>query len=128
MGQDGRETGTPCQLASRVPLLAPANDLWHAQQVKGPQDVAAQLQRSLDAVDGLPEGDIESIAVLIRAGEWQVALETLCTQVFEYDLTLPADLRAELTRLGEELDVPAAYLLGDPWAPPPGSVGESGPT
>lgn len=80
------------------------------------EHVSSRLRRVLVQITGLPEGDVESIGVLIDAGEWEVALETLCTQVHEYDLDPAEPIRAELHRLGEHLDVRTAYLLGDPWA------------
>ena len=76
--------------------------------------------RSAHASD-LPSMDRESIEVLIAAGEWAVALETLCTQLYEYDLEPSAEERAQLEALGRELDVPVRYLLGDPWAGPEAS-------
>lgn len=79
------------------------------------QDPAAALLAVLHEVEGLPAHDIESISVLVRAGEWAVALETLCTQVYEYDCELGVDVREELLRLGVQLEVSAGYLLGDPW-------------
>lgn len=79
------------------------------------QDPAAALLTVLHEVEGLPAHDIESISVLIRAGEWAVALEALCTQIYEYDCELGVDVREELIRLGAQLKVSAGYLLGDPW-------------
>jgi hypothetical protein len=82
-------------------------------------ELAAELRRALARADALPAGDVESISVLIMAGEWRVALEALCTQIFEYDVEIDDELRADLVRLGMELDVAVAHLLGDPWAQPP---------
>lgn len=78
------------------------------------QSMGERLRHAID----LPTMDRESIAVLIAAGEWGVALETLCTQLYEYDLEPNAEERAQLEALGRELDVPVRYLLGDPWAGP----------
>ncbi|HSP03718.1 MAG TPA: MafI family immunity protein [Acidimicrobiales bacterium] len=80
------------------------------------QDVASRLRRLLAQLEGLPEGDVESIGVLIDAGEWTVALENLCTQAYEYDVEPAEPIRREIHELGERLDVHTAYLLGDPWA------------
>ena len=80
--------------------------------------VAEELRAVLRNVDGLPESDVESISVLIDAGEWKIALETLCTQIYEYDCDLRSGVRDELLRLGRQLEVAAGYLLGDPWEEP----------
>lgn len=81
-------------------------------------NVATDLRAALKAVEGLPVPDVERISVLIDAGEWAIALETLCTQVYEYDCELTSALRDEMLRLGCELGVAAGYLLGDPWEGP----------
>jgi hypothetical protein len=68
---------------------------------------------------GLPRREADSIAIDFAAGECALALDTLCTQIVEYDLEVsPAD-RAHLRHLGAELGVPADYLLGDPSARKP---------
>ena len=78
--------------------------------------VADNLRERVRRAIGLPEQDVESISVLIDAGEWQVALEVLCTQMYEYDIEPDADERARLQALGDQLNVPVRYLMGDPWA------------
>lgn len=65
---------------------------------------------------GLPAQDVDNVTLLIDAGEYVVALETLATQIFELDVALPKDERLELEELGRRLAVPVPYLLGDPWA------------
>lgn len=86
--------------------------------------IVDQLRAELAAVDrDLPPGDIESISVLIVAGEWAVALETLCTQIHEYDVLLRDAQRSSLVELGGVLGVPVAYLLGDPHASRDGTGG-----
>lgn len=79
---------------------------------------ARELRAVLQEVDCLPEQDVESISVLIEAGEWEVALETLCTQIHEYDCDPPRAVHDELRRLGRQLGVAAGFLLGDPWEEP----------
>lgn len=80
---------------------------------------AELLRQAVDAAAGLPPPDIEQIRVLVDAGELQVALETLCTQAYEYDLELSLVQREALQALGDALGVSVRYLLGDPWADPP---------
>lgn len=81
-------------------------------------DFREEIRTVLQAVEGLPEHDVENISVLINAGECKVALETLCTQIYEYDCELNREVREELLRLGRHLGVAAGYLLGDPWEEP----------
>jgi hypothetical protein len=80
--------------------------------------IAADLRHVLEQVDGMPANDVENITVLISVGEWKIALETICTQIYECDLEIRVSVREELIRLGRALQTPAAYLLGDPWADP----------
>ena len=83
------------------------------------QVLADQLRAALAGANGLPTADVDSIGVLIEAGELSLALETLCTQIYEYDIEVDASQRSRLEELGSALDVAAAYLLGDPWAAAP---------
>jgi len=80
---------------------------------------AGQLRHALDAALGLPPADVDQIRVLIDAGELRVALETLCTQAYEYDIELSPAQREALQALGDTLGVSVRYLLGDPWADTP---------
>lgn len=43
----------------------------------------------IDAVTGVPENDMENVADLVEVGEWEVALENLCTQLYEYGAIVP---------------------------------------
>jgi len=54
----------------------------------------------MDAAIGLPEDDIDNVEGLIQVGEWLVAFETLCTQIYEWDISLPADVIGDLEDLG----------------------------
>lgn len=42
----------------------------------------------LEHVEGLPPHDVGSISAPVDAGEWEVALEVLCTQIYENDCDL----------------------------------------
>lgn len=84
--------------------------------------LAENLRARLNNADGLPDPDIESVRVLINAGEWAIALETLCAQIYEYDLEPSAYEREWLRALGEELGVAVFHLLGDPWSDAPGDA------
>ncbi|MGH9169526.1 MAG: MafI family immunity protein [Acidimicrobiales bacterium] len=86
--------------------------------------LAEQLRTALADTGGLPARDIDSIKVLIEAGELGIALETLCTQLYEYDIEVTGEQRVRLEELGQKLGVSAAYLLGDPWADAPDPDGD----
>jgi hypothetical protein len=82
-----------------------------------PGETAAAVMRLRETVEhavGLPKSDVESITVLIDAGEWRVALEALCTQIYEYDLEVNDAQRSVLNALGKFFAVPVGHLLGDP--------------
>ena len=85
--------------------------------------VADQLRSALEAAADLPDADLDSIRELIDAGELGIALEVLCTQIYEYDVEVNGPQRSRLEALGEALSVPVAYLLGDPWAASPDQKG-----
>jgi hypothetical protein len=81
-----------------------------------PDEMKRRLRNVLSRISGIPDPERDAISVLIMAGEWEVALETLCTQIFEYDIDIDSVVRQELVDLGERTHVAVAYLLGDPWA------------
>jgi hypothetical protein len=88
-------------------------------QSVGPALAANLLRQAVEAAAGLPPAEVEQVKVLIDAGELKIALETLCTRAYEYDVELSPTKRQELQGLGELLDVSVGYLLGDPWADSP---------
>lgn len=71
-------------------------------------DLRAMLR---DAAE-LPCRDVESVESLVSAGEWELALDTLCTQMDTYGI-VPSEAGLEkLLSLGEELGVDVRGLLG----------------
>ncbi len=78
-----------------------------------PSMPAARLRAALDAASGLPPEDVQNVDVLVRAGEWAVALETLCTQIHEYDVPVDTAQRALLETLGGDYGVQVGRLLGE---------------
>jgi hypothetical protein len=59
---------------------------------------------------GLSASDIEYVWSLLDAGEPGVALEHLCDQLFEYDVTVPARVLEQISAAGE-----AMGLASDRW-------------
>lgn len=70
-----------------------------------------ELKRALEGAHGLPGRDVSSIDELIRAGEWEVALEALCTQISEHELHVSHEQQLRLRHLGQFLTVQVDDLL-----------------
>ena len=68
--------------------------------------IRSELEVVLANVAGdLPAQHQENVASLIDAGEFGVAFEILCTQLFEYDVTPQPDDRARLAAVGRRLEL-----------------------
>lgn len=65
------------------------------------EDLLASVARDLTSI--LPSAVISDVTELSDAREWGVAVETLCTQLVEYDLVAPAAVRARLKQLVETM-------------------------
>lgn len=102
-------TGSLRNLTPRLSIVA---------KESSPHPSAGTLKQALDDLlakaVGLPEGDVSSIGVLIDAGEWQLALEILCTQMFEYGVVPQGDSLRSLLGLGDEIGVNVARLFESP--------------
>jgi len=57
----------------------------------------------------VPERDLRSVDELVQVGEWKIALENLCTQAHEYDVTVDGYLLEAIRQLASELGVPDRY-------------------
>lgn len=68
------------------------------------EEVIHVLRAIVVALEGrLPAADVENAWGLIDAGEPGVALENLCTQLYEYDVTVPRPVLAQITAAGEAM-------------------------
>lgn len=81
-------------------------------------DVVHMLRGIVIEVEGLlPASDTQSAWELLDAGEPGVALENLCTQLYEYDVALPQALVGRIavagTAMGLEADVWTVLRLAD---------------
>jgi hypothetical protein len=63
----------------------------------------------MDGVAGLPSEDIANVESLIQVGELAVAFETLCTQLYEWEVSLATHQVEELAHLGQELEASPSY-------------------
>ncbi len=58
---------------------------------------------------GVPARELDDMSALAKAGEPGVALENLCTQLFEYDVMVPQSVTASLRTLGQAMGVDDKY-------------------
>jgi hypothetical protein len=56
-----------------------------------------------NATTWLPEPELEDMVSLVKAGEPGVALENFCTQLEEYNITVPRDVAVELRNLASAM-------------------------
>ena len=60
----------------------------------------------------VPAGVIDEVNELVGRGEFGVALELLCDELFEFDADVPAPLYAALERAGSSVDLdPLRWVL-----------------
>lgn len=65
-----------------------------------------RLSRALARATGLlPDEQLGDMRSLVQAGEPGIALENFCTQLHEYDLSVPAELAAELEALAAAMSL-----------------------
>lgn len=60
------------------------------------EEMTVRLHKAMDAAVGLTPDDISNVQSLIEVGEWLVAFETLCTQIYEWDIGLEAEVVRDL--------------------------------
>lgn len=65
-----------------------------------PNEIIVRLHRAMDAATGLPDDDVENVQLLIEVGESLEAFETLCTQIYEREISLPSEKVRDLEFLG----------------------------
>jgi hypothetical protein len=63
----------------------------------------------LDSLSEFPADEVDKVDRLIQAGELSVALENLCTQLYEFDIKVPTELLTLIAQLGRELKVDESY-------------------
>jgi hypothetical protein len=76
------------------------------------EEIERELLSVIDQLDSwLSADEIAELASLARAGEPGVALENLCTELFEVDALLPLPLWDRLRRLSEAMGIDPKYTL-----------------
>lgn len=78
---------------------------------------ATLLTLIADCSDGpIPTIQLQEMVSLVNAGEPGVALENLCTQLFEYDVRVHPHVTAQLASIGRAMGIDERYwqnLTGD---------------
>lgn len=70
------------------------------------ESITGALRAIVVALDGrLPTVDIDNAWGLIDAGEPGVALENLCTQLYEYDVLVPREVLRQIVSAGEAMQL-----------------------
>lgn len=63
----------------------------------------------LDQIVDLDQDEIERIEELVQVGEFAVALENLCSQLYEFDVAVGDDTVAAITAVGTSVGVEDRY-------------------
>lgn len=76
------------------------------------QFIESRLVEILNGFEGmLPPEQLDDMRSLANAGEPGVALENFCTQLYEYDVSVPATVLEELSKLGSAMGIRPEYWL-----------------
>ena len=93
-----------CEGSDPLSPGAPATATW--------DDVLGSLRALIIAVaDLVPEQDLTNAWELVDADEPGVALENLCTQLYEYDAVLTPAVREQIHRLAAAMRMDPELLL-----------------
>jgi hypothetical protein len=77
---------------------------------QAPHKVEERMMSIVHTLSGrLSPTDSENIISLVRAGEWGVALENLCTQLYEYDIDVPVETYQDIASVGEAMGIEPRY-------------------
>jgi hypothetical protein len=68
-----------------------------------------QFHLILDSFVGLRERDVDSVEELVQVREWALALENLCTQLYECDIPVPIESVRLMEEIGREVGVEDRY-------------------
>ena len=71
--------------------------------------IVEQFDDVLGGLPDFPEGEVERIRELVRVGEWAIALENLCSQLYEYEFVVSPTILGHIEELGRETGVEPRY-------------------
>lgn len=63
----------------------------------------------LDAIVDLDQQEIERVEELVQVGEFAIALENLCTQLYEYDASIDSDTATAIAQLARRVGIEDRY-------------------
>lgn len=59
----------------------------------------------------LPQEDVENIKDYITHNEWGLAYETLCTQLYEYNIRISPNFYEKMVLFGSSIKIDPSYWL-----------------
>ena len=72
-------------------------------------EIEQEMRVALEQLKGLlREADHKSAAEENDAGEWGIAFETICAQLYEFEIRIPRDAYLRLQTIGVKMGMPAA--------------------
>jgi len=76
--------------------------------------------RRCRALGAIPNDRIEGTESLARAGEWGIAIENLCEQLYDAEVNVPADIVDEIKELVAAMTLKERYwrMLRPGWQSP----------
>lgn len=73
------------------------------------EEIIVRLHQAMLVAVDLSQDVVANIEELVQVGELLVAYETLCTQLYEYDVVLSASMIEDLRLAGESLGAASMY-------------------
>ncbi|HEY5978167.1 MAG TPA: MafI family immunity protein [Microlunatus sp.] len=72
-------------------------------KISNPRDAEDALRSLVDVEKELPASDAGNVRELLDAGEVSLAFDTLCTQLYEFDIRISPVSKATLDAVGRRL-------------------------
>jgi len=73
------------------------------------KEIIKRIERLLEAVEsGITEENIKDVTELLEHNEMGEALSLICTQVYEYDVSISSETYQEIESLGQQMEMNAS--------------------
>ncbi len=70
------------------------------------EQMETKLLTIIDGFSGqIPSEQLQDMQELVKSGERGIALENLCTQLYEYDIAVARDALAQIREIGQEMKI-----------------------